>query len=155
MDSLINGHRLLINSDRLAGAAMSDLLGEQGYQVCWVPNESSAIKSTRQGNLDLVICGEWIEGEMGSNVVGRVIEKNHMRETSVILGSKSQSAGVIQRNHELGSAMHLKEPIEFNLMIQLVERLIEPPRREASFVFCVPGHAPAAVMGRGPSQVLA
>ena len=155
MDSLLNGGILIIDSNPVTGSGMRELLVGHGYLVGWARDEYSAIETACQMHLDLIICGEWIARELGLKIVGRLLKKRRFRRTAVILCSQSQSAGVILRNHDFGSAMHLKQPIDSAVLVQLVEQLTGLPRSAMPSELSFPVHATAGVVESGLSQSLA
>lgn len=127
MESLISGVILIIDPNPIDWTAAQRLLDCQGYDVCRARDMSSAIGLALRFELGLIVCNERVGQSPGAELVHRILQNHADRRPAVMFTSKNQSAGVILRNHGFGPAMHLKQPIDASVLLELVERMLGVP----------------------------
>ena len=129
MKSLTCGVILVIDPKPVEWTQTQRLLDCQGYDVCRASDESSAIGMALHFDLGLILCHELLEQKCGLDLVHRVLQKHPDPRPAVMFTSKNQSAGVILRKHVFGPALHVKQPVDASVLLELVERMIGVPHK--------------------------
>ena len=132
MESSISGVVLIIDPSPIDWTANQRLLDCQGYDVCRARDMSSAIGWGLHFDLGLILCHERVGQSPGPELVQRVLQNQTNCRPAVMFISKNQSAGVILRNHGFGPAMHLKQPMEPLVLLELVECMLGVPHNVQS-----------------------
>ena len=127
MESLISGVILIIDPNPIDWTATQRLLDCQGYNVCRARDISTAIGWALRLELGLVLCNDRVGDSPGPELVQRLLQNHTNRRPTVMFTSKNQSAGVILRCHGFGPAMHLKQPVDPSVLLELVERMLGVP----------------------------
>ncbi len=127
MESLISGVILIIDPNPINWTATQRLLDCQGYDVCRARDINSAIGLALRFKLGLIVCNDRVGDSPGPELVHRILQNHTNGRTAVMFTSKNQSAGVILRCHGFGPAMHLKQPVDPAVLLELVERMLGVP----------------------------
>ena len=118
---------LLIAPERAATYRLDRVLGGAGYQCLACHNEGDAQRAALEQRVDLLICDVHLEEEDGREVCRRLKRHEQFAEAGLIFLSASQSVDIVRRSFGRESVYFLRQPVDSQLLLELVDRALWMP----------------------------
>ncbi|HUU42678.1 MAG TPA: diguanylate cyclase [Planctomycetota bacterium] len=127
---------LVVDDEPMIRQLLTDVLGDEGYQVDTVPCGEDAVLKLRDNRFDFVITDLMMPGVSGIKVCETVKELDPETEVIVMTGYASLNTAV--ECMKLGAADYLNKPVNIDEIRLVLARLMEKKRlqekaREADF----------------------
>lgn len=118
---------LVVDTDPQSLFSIASLLVAQDHRVLTANSNFTAMAVASQTTLDLLITDTRLGDASGIELTALIRQHDEKSDLPVMYVSAAQSSGVIRRNHDFGSAFHIKKPIDGPVMIELVEKALWMP----------------------------
>ena len=127
---------LVVDDEPMIRQLLTDVLGDEGYQIETVPGGEEAILALRDSRFDFVITDLMMPGINGLKVCETVKELDPETEVIVMTGYASLNTAV--ECMKLGAADYLNKPVNIDEIRIVLQRLLEKKRlqekaKEADF----------------------
>ncbi len=117
---------LVIEDDRSTLKALKFALNQQGYKVILASSEANAINQLKMHAIDCIVSDVYLPGN--SELVSMVQKlKQASGEVPVVLISSHPENPMIDHSLLSGADAFIPKPIDFTLLIDVIERLTSQP----------------------------
>ena len=127
MSQISQASILVVDTNQSSRNSIAGILIAQNYRVLAAADADSAVEISKHHVLDLLITDIRIKEMTGLELVTSIRQLPDNRELPVMFVSANQRPDVIRRSYELGSAFHLKKPIDANVLCELTDKALWMP----------------------------
>lgn len=118
---------LVVDTDQASLNSIASVLIAQNHRVFTATSPDSAVKIANREILDLLITDAWLNDRSGLELVTSIRRAPDKQDLPVMFVSANQRPDVIRRSHDLGSAFHLKKPIDPTVLCELTDKALWMP----------------------------
>lgn len=115
---------LIADDDPFNRELMRDLLEAAGHQVSEASDGVEALRYYRPGGVDLVICGVYMRGKSGLELLGE-LRNIHPDAPVIVCGHRNPSEQARARN--LGAVRTFEKPVRPAEILRAVEDVVSRP----------------------------
>ena len=120
---------VLVVEDEYGNAEiLQQLLEAEGYRVAVASNGQNALQILRQGEKPALILSDFMMPVMNGGEFGQAVSQDEVLRQIPFVFMSATSQDVVRRSFQ-GYDAFLVKPIEFDTLLQVVERLIAQGRR--------------------------
>ena len=118
---------LVVDTDLQSLCSIATILSAQNHRLLKAGTATEATEIAQRETLDLLIADTWLNGQSGIDLANSLRNLPDKQDLPVMFISANQVPGVIRRTHDLGSAFHLKKPIDQTVLCELVDKALWMP----------------------------
>lgn len=118
---------LVVDSNPKTLSQMSAVLAGVGYEVRCAVDGSSARSSARMHRPDLLLCDLHLGLESGLELARGLRREPGLEEMAVMFVSSTQLPDVIRRVYDTGGTYYLRQPVDPNVLLELIDRAVWMP----------------------------
>lgn len=115
---------LICEDDPVVQELLKGFLGSEGFKVQMASDGSKGLEIIESGTIELVISDIQMEPMDGITLLKTLREKNNMMPFIMITGHPEIDT-YIKAIHELGAFEYIQKPLDLDILLQVVNRLIK------------------------------
>ncbi|HEX5736731.1 MAG TPA: response regulator [Blastocatellia bacterium] len=123
---------LCVEDDADSREVITILLGLWGYEVVTASSPTDGLELAQQDSFALIILDNWYEIGSGLELCKQI--RGFDTNTPIIFYSASAYEVDVQKAMEAGAQGYLFKPTEIEVMVQTIEGLTKPAKRQLAFV---------------------
>jgi DNA-binding response OmpR family regulator len=134
VDSEVHAGLILVVDDQQEVLEqVAAVLGAAGFACRWCRNAEAAEAAAAATPPTLILCDINLPGCGGLELCARLRQSAALSDVPLMFLSGTQTADIIRRSDVVGSTYHLRKPLDGEVLLALVDKILGQPRTEPRF----------------------